>query len=136
MSNLPTDREVLKCIYEMYESSYPGTSPEAGRGENDPYIAIDVPAVAEKLGCKSELLFGRLYSYLDQKHRYKQDNGALVPLFYLKVGDKRHAVHFPYLAGILASHDEEYRKQMWSLGISLIALVLSVVSLAGNLFKH
>lgn len=45
MSKLPTDREVFKCIYEMYESSYPGAQPGSSRGENDPYIAIDIPAV-------------------------------------------------------------------------------------------
>ena len=136
MNKLSTDREVLKCIYEMYESSYPGVKRDSSGGENDPYLAIDVPAVAEKLQCKPELLFGRLYYHLDFKHRYKQENGALVYLFYLKLGDKRHAVHFPYLAAILAGHDQEHRKQLWSLGISVVALVLSVASLAVNLFKH
>ena len=136
MNKLSTDREVLKCIYEMYESSYPGVKRDSSGGENDPYLAIDVPAVAEKLQCKPELLFGRLYYHLDFKHRYKQENGALVYLFCLKLGDKRHAVHFPYLAAILAGHDQEHRKQLWSLGISVVALVLSVASLAVNLFKH
>ena len=135
MNKLPTDREVLKCIYEMYESSYPCVQPGSARGENDPYLAIDIPAVAEKLKCKSELLFGRLYYHLDFKHRYKQDDGALVSLFYLKGGEKRYAVHFPYLAAILAGHDQEHRKQLWSLGLSIVALVLSVASLAVNLFK-
>ena len=136
MNKLPTDRKVLQCIYDMYESSYPGAKVGAGGGENDPYIAIDVPAVAARLKCKPELLFGRLYYDLDFKHRYKQEGGALVPLFYLKVGEKRHAVHFPYLAGILAGHNQEHRKQLWSLGISVVALVLSVGSLAVNFFKH
>lgn len=136
MNKLPTDRAILKCIYRMYESAYPGVQPESPRGENDPYLAIDVPAVAAKLRCKPELLFGRLYYHLDHKHRYKQDNGALVPLFYLKVGEKRHAVHFPYLAAILAGHEQEHRKQLWSLGISILALVLSVASLAVNFYKR
>jgi hypothetical protein len=119
----------------MYESSYPGSKESAGRGENDPYIAIDVPAIAEKLECKAELLFGRLYYHLDQKYRYKQDNGALVPLFYLKVGEKRHAIHFPYLAAILSGLEHEHRKQAWALSISLLALVLSVASLVVNFIK-
>jgi hypothetical protein len=136
MSKLPTDRTILKYIYEMYESAYPGAKPGSARGENDPYIAIDVPSVAAKLGCKAELLFGRLYYHLDYKYRYKQDDGSLVPLFYLKVGDKRHAVHFPYLAAILAGLQQEHRKQLWSLGISILALVLSVASLAVNFYKR
>jgi hypothetical protein len=88
MSKLPTDREVLKCMYETYESFYPGVQLWCGSWRIDPYIAIVVPTVAEKLKCNADLLFGRLYYHLDFKHRYKQDNGALVPLFYLKVGEK------------------------------------------------
>jgi hypothetical protein len=41
----------------MYESSYPGQATESGDRENDPYVAIDVAAVAQKIGCSSELLF-------------------------------------------------------------------------------
>jgi hypothetical protein len=60
VSKLPTDREVLKRIYDMYEPSYPGARP----GENDPYVAVDLAAVAARLRCKPELLFGRLYYHL------------------------------------------------------------------------
>jgi len=103
VSKLPTDRQVLKCIYEMYLPMYPGAQ-SGSRGENDPYLSIDVPAVAVKLGCKPELLFGRLYCDLDYRHRYQQDDGVKVPLFTLQHGEKRHAVNFPYLAAILAGH--------------------------------
>jgi hypothetical protein len=136
MGKLPTDREILKCIYQMYERQYPGVPPGASRGENDPHIAVDVRAVAERLGCNAELLFGRLYYHLDYKYRYKQDNGALVPLFYLQVSDKRHAVNFPYLAAVLAEHQQEYRNRLWSLGLSILAIVLSVASLAVNFYKR
>lgn len=133
MNKLPTDREILKCIYEMYESSYPGVPPGGARGENDPYMAIDISAVATKLNCKPELLFGRLYYDLDAKHRYKQDNGTLVPLFYLNIKGKGHSMHFPFLAAILAGHDHEYWKQFWSMAFSVLALVLSMASLVINI---
>jgi hypothetical protein len=126
MSKLPTDRQVLRCIYEMYESSYPGVLQGDGRGENDPYLPINIHAVAERLECKPELLFGRLYYYLDAKHRYKQDNDSLVNLFHLNLQNKRHCVHFPYLASILAGHDEEHQRQSRSLAVSIVALVLSI----------
>jgi hypothetical protein len=136
MSRLPTDREVLSCIFEMYESAYPGET-NGGKGVNDPYIPVDLWAVAERLDTKPELLFGRLYFHLDAKHRYQQNDGAWVNLFHLNVANKGHSVHFPYLAGILAGHDQEYRKQFWSMAFSTLALVLSVVSLVMNLLtKH
>jgi len=128
MSRIPSEREVLRCIYEMYESSYPGHPSGGGRGENDPYISVDMSAVASKLKCKPELLFGYLYFHLDAKHRYEQAEDVAVHLFAMKVGDKRHGVNFPYLAALLANHDLEHRRQLWSLGISILALVMSGVA--------
>lgn len=132
MSKLPTDRQVLRCIYEMYEAAYPGVPPGEVRGENDPYLSIDVYAVAKLLDCKPELLFGRLYYYLDAKHRYKQENGALVSLFYLNLQGKRHCVHFPFLASVLAGHDDDHRRHSWSLAVSFVALVLSVAAIVAQ----
>mgnify|MGYP003386814536 FL=1 len=132
MSKLPTEREVLRCIYEMYESSYPGIPAGETRGDNDPYLSIDVKAVAEKLACKPELLFGYLYYHLDAKHRYKQGEGASVHLFALKVGEKRHGVNFPYLSALLANHDLEHRRQLWSVGLSMLALVLSAAAIVAQ----
>ncbi|MBU1690731.1 MAG: hypothetical protein KKD65_08330 [Gammaproteobacteria bacterium] len=126
MSKLPTDRQVLRCIFEMYESSYPGRTSAESKGENDPYLPIDITEVAKRLDCKPELLFGRLYYYLDARHRYKQDNDAIVSLFQLNLQGKRHCVHFPFLASILAGHEEEHKRNSWSLAVSIVALVLSV----------
>ncbi|MDP2072295.1 hypothetical protein [Methylotenera sp.] len=128
----PTEREVLRCIYEIYEPDYPGDKP----GENDPYIAIDVTKVADKLKCKPELIFGYLYYHLDAKHRYKVADNITTHLFALAAGKKHHAVNFPYLAAILANHNLEHRHQLWSIGLSLVALALSagaiVAQLVGN----
>lgn len=120
--SLPTERKVLRKIYDMYENAYPGPVP----GETDPALPIDIHAVAERLGCKPQLLFGYLYYYLDHKHRYKTGENAYVHLFAKQVGKHRHAVNFPYLAAILAAHDQEHSKFAWSLGISLVALAISI----------
>ncbi|MBA3756513.1 MAG: hypothetical protein H0X02_09905 [Nitrosomonas sp.] len=132
MSKLPTDREVLKCIFEMYEAAYPGET-NGEKGINDPYVPVDLWVIAAKLNTKPELLFGRLYYHLDAKHRYKQGSGAWVSLFLLNIENKGHSVHFPYLSAILAGHDQEYRKQFWTMAFSILALVLSVMSLITNL---
>lgn len=133
MSTLSTDRQILRCIYEMYESSYPGKEPGEDRGKNDPYVPIKVSDVASRLGCTSEMLFGRLYYHLDAKYRYKQDNDAQVHLFSVLVGSERHCVNFPYLAAVLAEKDEEHRRQLWSLWLSIAALVLSVASIIAQM---
>lgn len=113
----------------MYESSFPGKETGEARGKNDPYLPIKVHEVATRLGCSPEMLFGRLYYHLDQQYRYTQDNGAQVNLFSLKVGSEMHCVNFPYLAAVLAGKDEEYRRQLWSLGVAIAALILSMASI-------
>jgi hypothetical protein len=133
MKKLPTDRQVLCCIFEMYATAYPGPVVAGGRGTNDPYVPIDVTAVAGRLGCTPELIFGRLYYHLDAKHRYKQDNGVLVGLFDLNFQNKGHSVHFPYLVSILAGLEEEHRKLFWSMAFSTAALIVSVISLAASI---
>lgn len=129
MRTLPTDRKILECIYEMYQSAYPGNVSDDARGENDPYLPIQVSEVAARLGCVPEMLFGRLYYHLDEKYRYEQDGGTKVHLFSIQVGSKRHCVNFPYLAAVLAEKDEEHTRQFWSTVLSIVALVLSVASI-------
>jgi len=138
MSKLPTDRQVLRCIYETYSSAYPGPAPEGGgRPPNDPFVPVDLRAVAVKLNVQPELLFGRLYYHLEAKHRYQQSSGAWVNLFLLDIQRKGHSVNFPYLAALLAGHDQEHRKQLLSLCFSLIAIGLSLASLIVSVLgKH
>lgn len=134
MKKLPTERDVLRCIYALYESAYPGPK-VGGRHANDPYISIDTHKVAERLNCPPQLLFGYLYYHLEAKHHYMNGN-AHVHLFSLQVGDKRHAVNFPYLAAILAGHDESHRRQLLSVWLSGLALALSAGAIIAQLASN
>ena len=104
-TTIPTERQVLRKIFDMYEASYPGDRP----GDNDPFIGIDINAIATKLSCKPHLLFGFLYYFLEQKYRHKTDEGAYISLFAIKVGHMRHAINYPYLAAILAEQSGSIR---------------------------
>lgn len=126
---LPTERQVLRCVYDTYEASYPGE----GTGVSSTFIPIDIKAVAGQLGCKPELLFGYLYFHLDHKYRYPTGENSHVCLFAPQAGELRHAVNFPYLAAILAAQDQEHSKFAWSLGVSLVALALSVGAIVAQL---
>lgn len=126
---IPTDRQILRCIFEKYAPDYPGKEAGEVRGKNDPYLPIKIHEVATRLGCSPEMLFGRLYYHLDAKFHYTKDGNAEVHLFSLKVGSEMHCVNFPYLAAVLAEKDEEHKRQLWSLGVAIAALVLSVASI-------
>jgi len=128
---IPTERQVLRCIYDMYLPQYP-FQPEKG-SIGQVMVPIDVEAVATRLGTNKYLLFGYLTSYLDHKYRHKTGENSFIHLFAPVVGDMRHAVNLPYLAAILAGHDQEHSKFAWSLGVSLVALALSVGAIIAQL---
>lgn len=131
MSNkIATERRVLRCIYDTYLSQYP--KPEHGQ-LGQVMVPIDIEAIARRLGMSKYLLFGYLQSYLDHKYRYKTGENSFVYLFAPVVGELRHAINFPYLAAILAEHDQEHSKFAWSLGASLVALALSVGAIVAQL---
>lgn len=128
---IPTERKVLRCIYDMNETKYLEEAQQAHL--NQIMVPIDLDAVSSKLGCSKYLLFGYLYYHLDHKHRYKSGENASVHLFAPKAGPLQNAVNFPYLAAILAGHDQEHSKFAWSLGVSLVALALSVGAIVAQL---
>lgn len=127
--SIPTERDVLRCIYDMYETSFPIDGSSVGKV----MVAIDIEAVAKKLGCDKHILFGYLYYHLDHKYRYSTGENSYVHLFAPKAGELRHAINLPYLAAILAGQDQEHSKFIWSLGISLVALALSVGAIVAQL---
>lgn len=127
MAKLHTDREILQAIFDMYRADYPA--------KGDPWLPIDVRAVASRLGTEPELLFGRLH--FDMGARFKKaDPGnsktLLASIFEVNVGDKHHAVNFPYLTATLAGMVEQHRRNQWSLWISIGAIVVAVGTALGK----
>jgi hypothetical protein len=129
LRSIPTEREVLRCIYDMYEASFPVEGSSAGKV----MVSIDINAVAERLHCDEHILFGYLYYHLDHKYRYSAGENLSVHLFAPKAGELSNAINLPYLAAILAGQDQEHSKFIWSLGLSLVALALSVGAIIAQL---
>ena len=113
----------------MYAGSFPVEGPSVGKV----MVAIDIEAIAKKLACDKHILFGYLYYHLDHKYRYSSGENSSVYLFAPKVGELRHAINLPYLAAILAGQDQEHSRVIWSLGVSLVALALSVGAIVAQL---
>lgn len=132
-SKIPTEREILREIYEMYKSQYPF------KPENGPigqvFIPLNMDKLSNNLNIDKHLLFGYLNTHLDHKYCYKTGENSYVRLFSSAVGSQRHAINFPYLAAILADRDQEHSKFAWSLGVSLVALALSVGAIIAQLIS-
>lgn len=132
---LPTDREILKCIYEMYKSEYPKYIEGELIGKNDPYVPIDIWKIADKLNAQPELVFGRIYYHLNRKYSYRDDKDATVNLYILEFRDTNNypiikkSIHFPLLASILSGMNDEHSKYYYPFLISIGALIVSFAAL-------
>ena len=133
MAKLPTDLEIFECMYDMYLSDFRAFSKENPTRSSKIYVPVDLETVAAKLQSDAHELFGRLHYHLDHKFGYKQENDAEVHLFTPVVDGDRHGVNFPYLAAVLAEHRLEDKRNRRSLVISLLALGISIASLAAKL---
>lgn len=129
MSKLPTDLTVLECIYSTYAEAFRTFPKEQPTRSAKIYVPIDVDAIALNLKMDAHELFGRLYYDIDHRYRYKNDDGSSVHLFAFKVGNDRHCINYPYLAGVLAEKRMEDKRNKWSLRLSLFSLVIALAAL-------
>ena len=127
MQRTPTDLKILTSIYNRYFHEFRYADRESRSAKN--YVPIDIRQVARDLRMDENVLFGRLYYDLDRRYRYRQDDGAYVHLFSLVVGDDRHAIHLPYLAGILAKSRSDWNRFWIATVIASISLAVSILSL-------
>ncbi|NYT78083.1 hypothetical protein H0A71_13875 [Alcaligenaceae bacterium] len=125
---LPSDIQILNCIFNKYKDTYSKYGIEQSRSSKI-YVPIDCKSIANDLKTEPDIVFGRLYYHLERKYGYEKSDGSKVHLFALKVGNDPKCVNFPLLASVLAGLQEENRRHFLSQGIALGALIVSVISL-------
>src|SRR5689334_21211563 len=76
MNELPSDRLILQCIYDLYRGDPIGRLPWEDSAGAPIYKSIDSTRVARQLNADPGIIFGRLYYHLDHKYRYTQDDGS------------------------------------------------------------
>lgn len=124
-TRLHTDREILRCIYDLYEADYPA--------KGDPLLPIEVRRVAERLRCSPELLFGRLRYDMGTRLRHRNPvdaNLTEASIFEVEAGDKMHCVNFPYLSSHLATLDHEEHRASRTFWLAIGAFAIAIFSFA------
>lgn len=71
MNKLPSDLKILQCIYDLYRRDSMGPLPWEDSARAPIYVRVDSTHVARSLNADPGIMFGRLYYYLDYKHRYQ-----------------------------------------------------------------
>lgn len=123
-----TDRFLLKTIFESYYNDFCDFDESNKSRSTKNYVPIDLEKLSKELGMEPDLVFGRLYYHLEKKYGYSQSDGGNVHLFAMRVGGDHHVINFPMLSAVLAEMDQSYFRYIVPLGLSTVALVISVLS--------
>src|SRR5689334_188008 len=106
MTKVPTDLEILQRIYERHHAEFENLATDRTGEPRSPFVPVDIKAVAKDLRTDPDIVFGRLYYYLDPKYRDGDKR-----LFTIKANEKIDCVHFPFMAAVLAElqYDDRWR---------------------------
>ncbi len=129
MKKIPTDLQILDWIYEKYYPEFTNFTRETPTRNAKVYVPIDIEALGKHFKIDADIIFGRLYYYLDNKHAYQQADESWVHLFAKNAGSDRHVINFPVLSSLLANMRQERKRYRLTIGFSISALVISILSL-------
>jgi hypothetical protein len=107
----PTDFEILKAIRDYYYNAFISFDQNVPNRLSKIYVPIDVDLIAEKLGVEGDVIFERLYYYLDKKYSYKNEDGNVVKFFanslHSATNKEKHLINFPVLDVIVSDDNAE-----------------------------
>ena len=126
----PTDLEIIEEIYSRYYDQFASFSKDSANRGTKIYVPIDIESIANHFGIDGDILFGRLYYYLEPKYGFKQPDGTKVPFFSLRVEQDLHVVNYPLLASVLAELRAGRKKHLIATWLSAVAIVIALFSAA------
>lgn len=132
----PTDLALLEEIYKRYYPTYLRFSREEPTRSAKVYVPIDIKALATHFSVDNDIIFGRLYYYLEKKYGFKEPDGSVVHFFALRVGKDTNAIQFPLLGSVVATLRDERKKHQLATWLSIVALVISVLTAGISLFDE
>jgi hypothetical protein len=104
----PTDFEILKIIRDHYYDAFISFDKNVPNRLSKIYVPIDIDLIAEKFGVGGDVIFGRLYYYLDKKYSYKNEDGSRVQFFANSLrsdnAKEKHLINFPLLDAIVSEN--------------------------------
>lgn len=127
---IPTDLQILDAIHTRYYSTFCDFTKGKSERTAKIYVPIDCAEIAKQLSVDPDIIFGRLYLHLEEKYGYRKADNSIVHFFALEIGKDRHCINFPLLSSVLAAFRDEHKKFWTATGIAVVALIVSVISLA------
>lgn len=129
MKKIPSDFALLKKIYSKYYEEFKNYD---NNRASKAYVSLDIKYLAKYFKTDSEIIFCRLRYHFDEKYGLKNKNSTVTSFFAPKLNEDENAINFPMLASVLAGMQEENSKNTRTLIASVIAIVISIVSLINS----
>jgi len=132
-----TDRKILRAIYARYYDQYAAYNEEdPDRRSSKIWMPIDIDKMGAQLSMEPDILFGRRYYHLNNRHGYAVDDQRpghenqkmRVDLFAIRIGGDHHCIHFPLLASVLATLEDQNKKYRLATTMSILALGVSLLT--------
>ena len=135
MNKLPSDLEILNAIYDRYYPEFANAHNKWVDDSDDrlagAYMQIDIADIAALLNVDPNIVFGRLYFYLEQKYKSREDK---IGLFSLNLRGKPHWVNMPYLSSIVSELRREHGRWWWTMAFTAISVGISAISLVSSIW--
>lgn len=130
---IPTDKNILEAIFKRYGEEFQLYENNKESRQTKVFVPIRCADIAEDLKTDKDIIFGRLYYHFERKFGYENDDGRVVHFFALQLGCEKHCVNFPLMTAVLAGLQEQQKKFLWPVYVSLLSLGLSIASLFASI---
>ncbi|MDF5904668.1 hypothetical protein P4152_22960 [Pseudomonas aeruginosa] len=96
---IPTDLVILRLIYKLYYEEFKNFS-KGGDVDNGRktkiFVPIDCSLIADELNVDADIVFGRLYYYMQERYGYTRDDGSKVAFYASIAGESNRCINFSY----------------------------------------
>jgi hypothetical protein len=129
---LPTDLRLLKFIYKKYYGVFISFSKEEKTRATKIFVPVSIKEIAIHFNVDEDIIFGRLYYYLNKKYGYRDEDNSLVSIF-ASLNEDGHCVNFALLSSVLASLQEDNSRFWTTTIIAFYATVLAAIAVIVSL---
>jgi len=126
---IPTDLKLLDHIYKEYYDLYCDYEKGDKTRSSKIFVPININKIAKHFKVDPDIIFGRLYYYLDPKYSYKDSDNIKKAFFILgKDESEKHCINFPLMSSILAGLLEENKRFSVTTTIAIYATIIAALS--------
>lgn len=128
----PTDLEILEEIYHRYYAEFTAYDKNQPNRDSKIYVLIDLNSIADRFNVDGDIIFGRVYYYLNKRFSFKNTDGTRVDFFVFHDPEFPYLhshIHFPLMASAIAELRDSQNKYLFNTALSVGAFIIALIAL-------